>query len=130
MPTRVLLVDDDPVVLSTLKVVFQSRGYTVTTAESARAAKEKVGKAEFELVVTDMKMESDTAGFQVAQAARLQPHKPAVIILTAFPLLAAQWKQAGAHAILLKPTNINEMWRVIDEVLTARRRAVAARDSE
>ncbi len=123
MPTRVLLVDDDPVILSTLKVVFQTRGYAVTTAESATAAKEALGQAEFELVVTDMKMESETAGFEVAQIANSQQYRPAVIILTAFPLLAAQWRGAGAHAVLLKPASIHEMWLAIDELLTGRRRA-------
>ena len=120
---RVLLVDDDPAVLSTLKVVFQSRGYGVTTAESANAAKRILRESKFELVITDMKMETDTAGFDVAHTASAQPYKPAVIILTAFPLLAGQWRESGAHAVLLKPMNIHEMWRVIDEVLGVRRRA-------
>jgi DNA-binding response OmpR family regulator len=70
-----------------------------------------------------MKMETDTAGFDVAHTASAQPYKPAVIILTAFPLLAGQWRESGAHAVLLKPMNIHEMWRVIDEVLGVRRRA-------
>jgi DNA-binding NtrC family response regulator len=122
MATRVLLVDDDAAVLSMLKIVLQSRGYHVTTAESAAAAKGLLAKTKFELVITDMKMESETAGYEVVQSASLQPYKPATIILTAFPLLAKEWKEAGAQAILVKPTPIHRMWEVIDEVLSARRK--------
>jgi hypothetical protein len=53
--------------------------------------------------------------------ARSHPDKPAIIILTAFPLLPQEWKASGAHALLEKPTPPQHMWEIIDEVMAARR---------
>ncbi len=63
MTRRILLVDDELPVLLTLKAVLEMNGFEVETASSAREAEQKLCSQKFEMVITDMRMESETAGF-------------------------------------------------------------------
>jgi DNA-binding NtrC family response regulator len=72
MKRRILLVDDELAILLTLKAVLELNGFEVQTAASVQEAKQKLQGAEFEMVITDMRMESETSGFDVIHAARQQ----------------------------------------------------------
>jgi CheY-like chemotaxis protein len=123
MKARLLIVDDEEVILSLLKTVLQSQGYSVTTAASGAEAKAMLAADEgFDLVITDMRMETETAGYEVVEVAVSRPTRPAIIIVTAFPLLAQQWRQAGADAVLTKPTRMPELLGLIASLLEKRGR--------
>jgi len=118
--STILVVDDDPPVLSMLRAVLESEGYAVTTATSAADAKDKLVATTFDMVVTDMRMEKETAGFDVVRAARTKPETPAIVILTAFPMLEQQWREAGASAGVMKGLPIEQLTRVVRQLLAAR----------
>ena len=72
MPRKpsVLIADDEPGVLLTLQWIFQESGYTVSTAESgAEAIKLIRDHGTFDAVISDLCMEKDQSGLQVAKAA-------------------------------------------------------------
>lgn len=75
--------DDETSVLLTLQLVFQEEGYAVTTADSEAQALEILRRPEkVDAVLTDMSMEHDQSGLEIANAAaRLQP-RPAIVIFT------------------------------------------------
>ena len=79
---RVLLVDDDPTSRLTLKTVLQAGGYSVDAAASAAEAFGKMEESEYELVLSDLQMESPEAGLSVLRHARMMDYKPATAILT------------------------------------------------
>jgi DNA-binding response OmpR family regulator len=83
---RILLVDDEIAVLLTLKAVLEISGFDVDTATSAREGKLRIVKREYDMIITDMRMENDAAGIEVIRAARTASYRPAVALLTAFPL--------------------------------------------
>ncbi len=122
MGSTILVVDDEPAIVSTLKLVLESKGHSVETANCAADAKQLLATRTFDLVLTDMRMETDSAGYEVVAAAR--PHCPAIVVLTAFPLLANDWKQAGVHALLSKPVSIPQLLDTIAR-LTAQRQCSA-----
>jgi DNA-binding response OmpR family regulator len=80
-----LLVDDEVTVLLTMKAVLEISGFEVDTAASAREGRSKLKLREYQLVITDMRMESDASGREVIQAARNAPYHPAIALLTAYP---------------------------------------------
>jgi CheY-like chemotaxis protein len=121
MIARILVVDDEEPVASMLKVVLESNGYTVVTASSAAAAVRVLSAEAFEVVLTDMKMESDSAGYEVVRAARALPEPPGVVILTAYPLLANDWRAAGADAAMSKPSQMGLLLEVVDDLVQKRR---------
>ena len=97
-----LLVDDERVILRLMTAILQNEGFSINTAASAEEAKRVLHDRSFELVVTDLRMESDTAGFEVVRAAAQLHPKPAIAILTAFPVPATVWRPMGANALIQK----------------------------
>jgi hypothetical protein len=52
-----------------------------------------------------MKMEHERAGFDVVRFAKEQRYRSVVVILTACPDLAKDWKEQGAERLFVKPTH-------------------------
>lgn len=121
MAMAILIVDDDDGVRSMLKLAFETHGYDVTAANSARDAKALLAKRTFDAVLTDMRMETDTAGFDVVRAAAALPRRPPTVILTAYPLLAQQWREMGAVAVLQKPVQMGSLLDTFDRLLPQRK---------
>jgi len=117
MKRRILLVDDELAILLTLKAILEIHGFEVDSATSAREGVSKVKKNSYQMVITDMRMESDIAGYEVIRAARNQEYDPAVALLTAYPLLGGDWKQEGAETMLVKPMNTQDLLRQIEVLL-------------
>ncbi|MBZ5513048.1 MAG: response regulator [Acidobacteriia bacterium] len=121
METRILVVDDEEAVASMMKIVLENDGYTVVTAASAAEAVGLLSTDSFQAVITDMKMESDTAGYDVVRAARALPNPPVTLILTGYPLLAQDWRAAGAAAVASKPSSMAQLLETVAELLGKRR---------
>ncbi len=117
MKRRILLADDELTILLTLKAILEMNGFEVETAASAREAKEKLRNSTFDMVITDMWMETETAGLEVIQTARRQPYNPATAVLTAYPNLGMAARKNGADTLLVKPTNTGDLLRQIEALL-------------
>lgn len=117
MKRRILLVDDELAILLTLKAVLEMNGFEVTTAGSAGEAMTKLEEGTYHMVITDMRMETERAGYDVIRAARQQPYNPATAILTAYPSLGSDWQNRGAQSMLVKPMNTQDLLRQIEALL-------------
>lgn len=118
MKRRILLVDDEVAVLLTLQAVLEFHGFEVETAASAREAKLKLRANQYHMVISDMRMESDSAGNEVVQAAKKSPYQPAVALLTAFPVVVSDGDH-DADEVLVKPMNTNDLLVQIEALLVA-----------
>jgi DNA-binding NtrC family response regulator len=120
MKRRILLVDDELAILLTLKAILELNGFEVETASSAREGIAKLeSNGPYAMVITDMRMETETAGYDVIRAAKRQPYKPATSILTAYPALGSDWKSEGAQSLLVKPVGTQDLLRQIEALLIA-----------
>jgi len=117
MKKRILLVDDEVAVLLTLKAVLEINGFDVDTAASGREGKLKLRSHEYDMVISDMRMESDQAGAAVIAAARSAEYKPAVALLTAYPLADEDWQEMGADRMLVKPMHTRLLLEQIDRLM-------------
>jgi len=120
MKRRILLVDDEVAVLLTLKAVLEISGFDVDTAASAREGKSKLRAREYDMVITDMRMESDSSGVEVIAAARAAACKPAIALLTAFPVNDESWQEGGADKLLVKPTQTRVLLQQIEQLFLLR----------
>ena len=116
---RILLVDDELTILLTLKAVLEISGYEVETAASAREGRSRIKTHEYDMVITDMRMESESAGLEVVQAAKTAPYRPAVAMLTAFPLPGSEWDEDGGHKMLVKPMNTHDLLTQLESLLAS-----------
>jgi CheY-like chemotaxis protein len=119
-PTRplILLVDDDPVVRSTLARALTDRGYEVRTAADGQAAitiLEGLGTLPA-IVITDLHMRGGSGEDLARTLTRRYPELP-VIFMTAYVALYRTAYLPGP--ILEKPFRADQLAELIGSVLTA-----------
>jgi two-component system, OmpR family, KDP operon response regulator KdpE len=79
MPPQVLVVDDEPNIVSTLAPLLRARGYDVSTAMSGRSAIEIVERQKPDLIVLDLGL-PDIDGVEVCRAIRETSNVPIVVL--------------------------------------------------
>jgi len=123
---RILVVDDDPLLLKSLRDTLESDGHAVTTATGGLAGLEafsaaREANAPFQVVITDLGMPY-VDGRQVAAGVKeLSPSTP-VILLTGWGQRLVDDGDVPAHVdrVLNKPPKLSEMRSVLAELTTGR----------
>lgn len=113
---RVLLVDDDPTSRLTLQTVLEAGGYHVDSAASAAEAVGKLDESEYELVLSDLQMESPEAGLKVLAHARMMDYKPATAIVTTYQNSVP----ARESKVLIKPEDVPGLLSKVAQLISAR----------
>jgi CheY-like chemotaxis protein len=120
---RVLLVDDDLTSRLTLKAVLEAGGYFVDSAASAAEAVGKLDSRQYELVLSDLQMESPEAGLKVLAHARLMEYKPATAILTTY-----QNKRAdNRKPLLIEPEDLPSLLSKVADLISQRAARIVQR---
>ena len=79
MEKKILLVDDEPVILETYSALLSEKGFSVVTASSGREALETFSHNSFDLVITDLAM-PDGDGFKLLEEIKeISPHTPVIV---------------------------------------------------
>jgi len=131
MKRRILLVDDDLTILLTLKAVLELHDFEVETAASTREAFARMESGVYNMVISDLHMETEDAGLEVIRAAHRQSYAPATALLTAFPPSEEYWEgsnpnkrssresQSGNRpdSLLVKPLGTHDLVRQIEALL-------------
>jgi CheY-like chemotaxis protein len=113
---RVLLVDDDLTSRLTLKAVLEAGGYFVDSAASAAEAVGKLDEQQYELVLSDLEMESPDAGLKVLAHARLMDYKPATALLTTY-----QYKRPDVRRrVLIGPEDLPGLLSKVADLISQR----------
>jgi DNA-binding response OmpR family regulator len=113
---RLLLVDDELKFLDALCRRLELRGFDVTKAASGEEAIETARKAEFALVLLDLKMPG-MDGREVLRVQKEEHRQLEVIILTGHGSLEAevQCKELGAFGYMSKPFEFEELLKIIKD---------------
>lgn len=106
-PRRVLLADDDPEVLETIKTVLELDHHEVTTAANGREALERFAPGKFDVVITDYQMPEMTGDQLAVAIKRMAALQPVVMITAHAGMLPSP--VPGVDALILKPFKINEL---------------------
>jgi CheY-like chemotaxis protein len=119
---RVLLVDDDLTSRLTLKAVLEAGGYFVDSAASAAEAVGKLDERQYELVLSDLRMESPQAGLKVIAHARLMEYKPATAILTTYRNYPDQ-----RQPVLIEPQDLPNLLSKVADLISQRAARIVER---
>ena len=112
LPSRVLLIDDDPVVLSGLATLLRKAGHTVAEAESGSAGLASFRENPPDIVLTDFTMPGLT-GWDVARTVKaINPRVPVVYVTGAAHEIAPH-QRAVVEAIIEKPCGLTTLYTVI-----------------
>jgi len=125
-----LLVDDEPSILSALRRLFRPQGYRVLTAEGGQAALDLVHGESIDLVISDMRMPGMDGAQFLEKVRQAQPHA-ARILLTGYADIAstiAAINGGEIHRYIAKPWDDNDIQLVVREALA--RRALEQRNRE
>ena len=119
---KVLVVDDEESVVVTIKAILQLDGYNVATTTSGATARAMVREVEYDLVLTDLRLE-DGDGLDVLKAVRERYPETVTIMLTGYASLesAIQALRAGAYDYLVKPSEVEELRVTVARGLERRR---------
>lgn len=116
---RVLLVDDDVTSRLTLQTVLEAGGYQVDSAASAAEALGKLEEREYELVLTDLRMESPEAGLKVLAHARMMDYKPATALVTTYQNSKGR-NHRNAATVLIEPEDLPGLLGRIADLVSER----------
>lgn len=111
---RVLIVDDELTAVENLAHVCRKQGYEVTTRMSGMGALEALEKNQFDIVLTDLKMEK-VDGMAVLRRVKEVSPDTVVILITGYATLdsAVTAMKAGAFHYIAKPFRLDEVREVI-----------------
>ena len=104
---RILVVDDDQRMATTLADILKAKGYQAETAHSGAEALEKVAGKPFDCVLTDIRM-PEVNGVDLYRAVKTRRPDLPVVLMTAYSAdsLVREGLEEGAVAALTKPLDI------------------------
>ncbi|MCK8603531.1 endopeptidase La [Desulfoferrobacter suflitae] len=107
---HILVVDDEEIARTNMQYVLQKEGYLVRAAANGLEALAEMKQREFDLILTDLKMEK-MDGIQLLESAKhIAPHTQ-VVLITGFATVSsavAALKKGAAH-YLPKPIDLEEL---------------------
>jgi len=113
----VLLVDDEPNIVKTVKIGLEAAGFEVTAFLNPLQALDAMRDHLFDLALIDLKM-GPIDGLQLLKEARQLSPETTVVIMTAHGSVdsAVEAMKLGAHDYLQKPFEFAELQHVVDRV--------------
>jgi two-component system response regulator HydG len=119
---RVLVVDDQRNMRTTLTLMLRDAGFEVEDAADGDAATDRVSAESFDLVLTDLRMGA-TDGMQVLRHTKEASPLTEVIVMTAFGTIesAVEAMRLGAHDYIQKPFSEQELLVKVQRALEKRR---------
>ncbi len=117
---EVLLLDDEPIVGKRLKPALAKIGCNVEVFEDPRKALERIDQKEFDIVVTDIRMD-EVDGLQVLQHVRKTSERTKVIMITGYAMMAVarEAMEKGAFDFIAKPFKPDDLRKVIAKAAKA-----------
>jgi DNA-binding NtrC family response regulator len=115
---RILIVDDQDMMRDSLAQILVREGHEVVATLDGAAAVARLGAAKFDLLITDLRMPKMTGLELLAEAKRLRPDMP-VVLMTAFATVAnaVEAMKLGAYDYIQKPFNGDEIKLLVDRTL-------------
>ena len=110
--TKVLVVDDSPIVRNLHSVMLKSAGFQVVEAENGYDALEKSHQSRFDLMVVDINMPKMDGFTFCKEVRKTEIHKETPIIIVSTEAEAddkMQGFKAGANLYLVKPVRQDEL---------------------
>jgi formate/nitrite transporter len=118
MSKRMLVIDDESVVLSSCQRIFKAEGFEVVTTESPRQALELASASKFDVILCDWRM-PELDGLDLVEMLDKRSPDSAVLMITGFPSVdrATEVMKRGAIDYVAKPFTPEEITTAVQKAL-------------
>ena len=119
---KILVVDDQRNMRTTLAIMLRAAGYTVVEASDGKQGIELASSGDFDLVITDLRM-GGVSGIDVLRGVKNTRGMTEVIVMTAYGTIesAVEAMRLGAHDYIQKPFTEQELLMKVERALDKRR---------
>ncbi|HXM09626.1 MAG TPA: response regulator [Terriglobales bacterium] len=116
---RVLLVDDDEVVLGVMSESLKSKGFEVIAVGGVTDALKRIATEKFDVLITDLHMPNAGDGFTVISAMRHSQPTALTMLLSGFPDVKSAMEAIilEADEIVVKPVEVQQLAELVRERL-------------
>ena len=118
MKKKIIVFDDELNSREGLSKILVKEGFEVVCAEDGASAFQKIMESDFDIVITDLKMEG-TGGIELLEKIKKEKPTIGVILVTAYGEVNSYLKamNLGAFEYLNKPIKIDELRHIINKAL-------------
>jgi DNA-binding NtrC family response regulator len=118
--TRILVVDDDETIRTTMKAILQDEGYQVDLAATGKEAVEKTHEKNYNIALLDIRL-PDIEGVDLLKCLKDSVPRTRKIMVTGYPSMqnAISALNKNADAYLLKPVDVEKLLITVKEQLQA-----------
>ncbi|MGW8267012.1 MAG: response regulator [Longimicrobiales bacterium] len=111
---RILVLDDEPIVGDRMKPALEKLGFHVEAFTESQAAVQRMVEADFDVLVTDLKMQKPD-GLEVMDFVKQHSPSTKVVIITGFATVdtAVETMKGGAVDFIAKPFKIRDLCNLI-----------------
>lgn len=115
---KILLVDDEPSILSVLSVLLKAEGHEVLPIDNGAKALELIKASAFDLMISDIRMRP-VDGMTLLKAARKQQPSMSVLMVTGYGSVetAVEALKVGAFDYVTKPFKVDELLITVQRAL-------------
>ena len=115
---KIILVDDEPSILSVLSVLLKAEGYEVVPVDGGTKAAELIKSTPFDLMITDIRMRP-IDGMALLKLAREQQPTMSVLMITGYGSVetAVEALKVGAFDYITKPFRVDELLITVQRAL-------------
>jgi DNA-binding NtrC family response regulator len=114
---RILLIDDEPLVLDMYEHVLQTAGHEVITAGNSFEAIKTIREEPIDMVICDVRLHPFD-GFEIMERAQEQHPQLPVILMTGSPRPGDEERLKGRNTVyLLKPISLQILEEIVNELL-------------
>ncbi|HYK88398.1 MAG TPA: response regulator [Acidobacteriota bacterium] len=115
---KVLVVDDEPVVVNSIRKTLARKAFKVAEAFSGREALARIAAESFDLVLLDMKL-PDANGLELVRDIKKRKPNLRIVIVTGYASIdtAVEAIRRGANDYMPKPFTPDELYATTDRVL-------------
>ncbi len=121
MAKKILVVDDEQDILTTVKMVLEKQGYKVTTVNGGKKALELLDKEKFDLVLLDIlmpEMSGDEVAKKIRKNSKLKNQKIAFLtVVTLREQGKAEMKKLNPADYIQKPFLMDEFRKRIKKII-------------
>jgi two-component system, NtrC family, response regulator HydG len=124
MAEKILVVDDQRNMRTTLAIMLRNAGYEVDEAADGQEGAERGSSGEYDLVITDLRMGAES-GIHVLRSVKKSFGLTEVIVMTAYGTVesAVEAMRLGAHDYIQKPFTEEELLMKVERAMAKRRLA-------